>query len=388
MSHLRITAGLGILVSWGWLMLCGVGAAQNVQEGTGEILQSNYGGWEQRILRANRGRLASYESTPQPLVAQPNSALNAAAIGDSSGVVMAEEMPSEDGYVEGASGCDSCEAACGDSCGACCVPGPCCLWQGLSIFTGVQGFKNPLDQGRTGTFGFHEGLNFGSPLDDRGLGYQIGFQCLQSNFMGDQTLVDANGSLYELDRHDQVFVTAGFFHRAWNDCGWQGGLVFDYLHDNYYLSTQMQQLRAELSFRFNWQQEIGYWGAYGVGADHASHSVLGDFRVASKDMHTFFYRRHYSGGAQTRLWTGFSGNSEWLLGGDAVVPLGSSWALENSFAYVLPKDKGQAGQEEECWSVMMRLVWYPGRCARQAGHAPYQPLLNVADNSTFIVNRE
>lgn len=36
----------------------------------------------------------------------------------------------------------------------------------LTVFGGVHGFKGPLDQGRNGNFGFHEGVNLGGPLGD------------------------------------------------------------------------------------------------------------------------------------------------------------------------------------------------------------------------------
>jgi hypothetical protein len=55
---------------------------------------------------------------------------------------------------------------------------------------------------------------------------------------------------------------------------------------------------------------------------------------------------------------------------------------------VLPKDKGRAGQEDETWSIMMRLVWYPGRCSREAINVPYQPLMGVADNTVFMLDRK
>lgn len=390
MSHPRIIAGLGILVSLAWLTLCIEVTAQVVEGEMAGTFQPSLGSWEQRVLRSNTGRLASYEATQQPMVMEPGDGMIIGA----SDPGAAEGFYDEGGHIEGAPGCGEggmcapCDDVCGGSCCGPCSPRPFCWLRNFSVFAGVQGFKNPLDQGRNGNFGFHEGVNFGTPLGDSGIGYQVGFQAVQSNFMGDQTALIQNRPRYENEGHNQVFLTTGLFRRACNDCGWQGGVVFDYLHDDYYASTTLQQIRAELSVRINGRREIGYWGAYGLGSDHFSDPLRGDFHVAPNDLHTFFYRHHFSGGAQTRLWTGFSGNSEWVFGGDASVPLGTSWALENSFAYVLPKDKGRTGQEDESWSVMMQLVWYPGRCARQAINAPFQPLLGVADNSVFLVDRK
>ena len=43
------------------------------------------------------------------------------------------------------------------------------------------------------------------------------------------------------------------------------------------------------------------------------------------------------------------------------------------------------GQVRETWGVAMNLVWYPGRSARCVGESCYRPVLNVADNSQFMV---
>jgi hypothetical protein len=382
MSRFKILTGIGIFVCWAWLVHCGLVAAQAVERQSADSFQPNLGSWEQRVLKANTGRLASYQAL------EP---------GDISAPVAAEGVAYEDGayapavpggYLEEAPAYGGgCGAACGGGYGACgnwCAQVPCCWYQGLSVFAGMQGFKNALDQGRNGNFGFHEGVNFGMPLGYSPISFQVGFQALQSDFLGEQTHLVNNRPRYEIDRHDQIFFTTGFFHRTSRNCGWQGGIVFDHLHDNYYVTSTLQQLRAELSFRCNWQQEFGYWGAYGLDSDRFSNTL----EVTSKDLHTFFYRHHFSGGALARAWTGFSGDGEWLFGGEAAVPLGSSWALENSFAYVLPKDKGRAGQEDETWSIMMRLVWYPGRCSREAINVPYQPLMGVADNTVFMLDRK
>ena len=38
------------------------------------------------------------------------------------------------------------------------------------------GLQKPLDQGRNGNFGFHEGVNFGMPLGYSPISFQVGFQ--------------------------------------------------------------------------------------------------------------------------------------------------------------------------------------------------------------------
>jgi len=77
-----------------------------------------------------------------------------------------------------------------------------------------------------------------------------------------------------------------------------------------------------------------------------------------------------------------------VFGLDGTVPLGTSWALDNNFTYLIPKQgRGTDGQREESWSVSIHLVWYPGREARNVFNDPHHPLFYVADNSWFLVDR-
>ena len=139
---------------------------------------------------------------------------------------------------------------CSDPCGGCsagCGPVGCVTrpWMHhIALFLGVQGFKGPVDGGINGNFGFNEGLNWSAEFGRHSLvGYQVGFRAVQSNFEGDQVLFPflRDGS------REQLFLTAGLFRRA-PGSGWQGGIVYDYLHDRYYYgSVDLGQIRTELS---------------------------------------------------------------------------------------------------------------------------------------------
>jgi hypothetical protein len=168
--------------------------------------------------------------------------------------------------------------------------------------------------------------------------------------------------------------------------------VFDYMHDSYFDKADLQQIRSETSIVFaDGVSEIGYWGAYGISRQqlqmiHTDPTSLLTFRP--NDIFAGFYRRHFSGGGQGRVWLGGTGAGQAIVGGEATVPLGTSWSLENNFAYVIPKNSPSAGgQPQETWSVSISLVWYPGRPARTVFRDPYQPLFGVGDNSAFLVRR-
>lgn len=293
----------------------------------------------------------------------------------------------------GGAGCDDCyDTGCGGNCGGNCGVGygPCGLpwlgWGGhpgwlrnFSIFAGVHGFKGPLDLGLNGNFGIHEGINFGGPLGGPcGIGYQVGFQAVHSNFSG------PGGGLGS--GRDQTFFTAGIFRRAL--CGGlQWGVALDLLHDSYYETANLKQIRAEVALVRAGCREIGFWGAFGAADDAFILNQQTTIALEPTDLFAFFYRRHFSGGGQGRFWAGTTGNGDGLLGADCTIPLGTSWALENNFSYLIPKEEARAGgQQEESWSVMIQLVWYPGRPARCVLENPYHPLMSVADNSVFMVD--
>jgi hypothetical protein len=254
----------------------------------------------------------------------------------------------------------------------------------LEFFGGVHGFKGPMDQGRNGNFGFHEGFNFGAPLGVFDWGWQIGAEAAQSNFSGDDA-VDPRSA----DRN-QFFVTGGLFKRA-RDWGFQWGVVYDWLHDAYYTDADMKQIRSDTSFLFpGGVHELGYFGAYGTGG---ANWVLLDrqlkyfIEMERTDVFAFYYRRYFDGGGDGRIWLGFSGRGDGLVGGEIRVPMGKCWELENRFNYLIPKQGSGAGAEtQESWGVTIDLVFYVGHPARCERYHPYRPMLNVADNTLFMTD--
>jgi hypothetical protein len=365
-----------------------------------EAMGQDQSGWEQRVLRSgSRVKTASYlqQAGQASSPAQSSSAGQAAPIINGGGAVMStvepaasmpvEGLPPTEPYVEGpdaeygaCGGCGGC-----DECGPCNempICGDCCWLRRFSFFAGVQGFKGDADQGRNGNFGFHEGFNFGAPLGGAfGWGYQIGFDAVHSNFQGSQVTGDDD---FDPGSRNQFFITTGLFRRAREYGGLQGGIVFDYLHDKYLEKADVGQIRGELSIVLDELNELGYWGAQNIKEQEFTEGDLADHSFTSVNQHTFFYRRHFTGGGQGRIWGGFTDQGDGLLGADATVPLGTSWSLQNSFNYLLPRDGDEIGQAHETWAVALRLVWYPGRPANRVFRDPYQPVLDVGDNASFL----
>jgi hypothetical protein len=277
--------------------------------------------------------------------------------------------------------------------GACfCIP--VCIYvprppvNGLEFSGGVQGFTGPANRGGSGSFGFHEGFNWGIPIGGFMAG-QFGANWVQSNF---------DGNYLTTDTRNQIFATAGLYRRV--DWGFQGGLVVDYLHDGWDYSADLLQLRGELSWLWCGRNEIGFW--FTAGVNDANNLVVrqpvfdgsgNNIRFASSpatlavnDIYAFFFRRQFASGGQGRLYGGFTGHAQGLVGGDATLPLNAHWSLRSNFIYAAPGGSDTAADPRfarESWNVGISLVWTP--CARSGCGPNYcRPLFNVADNGSFL----
>jgi len=272
------------------------------------------------------------------------------------------------------------DESCGDACLAPCDVVPI---GNLELFAGVQGFTGPRNRGGSGSFGFNEGLNYAIPLPGFAcMGGQIGFRATQSSLSGAEFTDNAR---------NQGFVTAGLFRRV--DVGLQGGLVLDYLTESWYSDVDMTNLRGEISWVVNGVHDFGFWFSSGVNsADEVSVEGEEVENWVATDLYAFFYRLQFGGcrDGEARIFGGWTGESDGLLGIDTRLPLSANWALESNFTYLIPNQgTGQgfeAGHAQEAWNVGINLVWYPGSLWG-AGDYYYRPLFRVADNGNFMIDR-
>jgi hypothetical protein len=258
---------------------------------------------------------------------------------------------------------------------------------GLEFFGGVQGFTGPVNRGGSASFGFHEGFNFGFPACGC-VAWQWGANWTQSSF---------DGSFFTSDMRNQIFVTGGMFRRV--DWGLQGGLVVDYLHDEWDYSADLLQLRGEASWKYCGCHEVGCWFTVGVndadnlplsqpvqGSANGIAIVPGIATIEVNDLFAFFYRRQFANGGEGRAFGGFTSNNQGLVGADVALPINCCWSVRGGFIYVTPDSNASPQRPdfaEESWNVGISLVWTP--CPRQPCVPNYcRPLFNVADNGSFL----
>lgn len=297
-------------------------------------------------------------------------------------------------------GCDSCgTGSCGSTCGNCgqcnecmtCIP--LCFklnWSDFSLFAGAQGFKNGLNRGMDGSFGYLYGFNWGMPigfLPKSGLGFQIGMSGSNANLYG-ASFTDST--------RDQTFFTAGVFRRV--DWGWQGGIVFDHVKDQWYYDVEVSQIRGQLSWVFRGCDELGFQfsasdaqgnGSTIIQVPGANQTTLQE-TVGATNLYTFFWRRRLDDcGKSMRLFGGWTGDSQGILGADFHVPLTNCLALDSGFTFLLPDGQdNRTRNDEEAWNVGVNLVWYPFSGSKCGSTSYYRPLFNVANNGDFILRRQ
>ena len=265
-------------------------------------------------------------------------------------------------------------------------------YRDFSAGAGITAFQNQSNFGLLGNYGTNEYVNWAMPFWNAfGLGWQIGARGVQTNFQ-QPTISDGLGKLRGNSR-DQVFVTTGFFTRAFEGRGLQGGAVYDYLSDSYFENVDVAQIRGELSYVWGYH-ELGFWGAFNSTEQKGSFSPAGRSpgMASTVDLYTAFYRLHFGDANEVRIWGGASGNAQGVVGSTVRAPMSRSLALEGTFTYLLP-DKSQTVQLDpttsvtfapSAWNLSANLVWYPAGRARRGLASPYRPLFDVADNGSMI----
>ncbi|MFV1967042.1 MAG: DUF6666 family protein [Pirellulaceae bacterium] len=267
------------------------------------------------------------------------------------------------------------------------IPCPVISLKNTEVFGGVYGSTGPRNRGQSASFGFEEGFNWGTPLPGTygAIGAQFGLRATQSSLSGTE---------FTDTTRNQIFLTTGLFRRV--DWGLQGGVVLDYLSEDWYSPIDMMQIRAEASWVFPCRHEFGFWFTANTNTQTKTSVFSGATPSAietwqATDLYAFFYRRRYEWhpGAESRIFAGFTGDSDGLIGADARLPVGPNWALQTDFTYLVPSEgtgTSGGGYREEGWNVAISLVWYPG--SQGFGESDYfRPLLNVAGNGTFLMDQ-
>ena len=268
----------------------------------------------------------------------------------------------------------------GDNCNPCCFPLPRIGY--IEGFMGAHGFTGPLNRS-TGSFGFQEGFNAGLPFFC-GTTVQAGINATQSNFQG---------APFTPDDRTQFFTTLGAFRRV--DLGLQMGVVVDFLHDDWDYNIDLTQVRGEIGWMMPCGNELGFW--FAAGGDQATTDAQVPFfgnnsitfrsstlDVEPVDIYAFYYRRQFECGGEGRIFGGGTDDSRGLLGGNIRLPINPCWQFSTDFLYVVADDEADFRFNDESWNISFNLVWTPFGQGRGGCQNYCRPLLDVANNGSFL----
>jgi len=271
-------------------------------------------------------------------------------------------------------------------------------WRWYRDFTasaGVTSFQNVTDLGIHGNYGFNEYVNWSMPFWNAfGVGWQVGVRGVQADFQQTK-ITQANGTaILSTQSRNQVFLTTGFFTRAFEGRGLQGGAVWDFLQDDWYDTVSASQVRGEVSYVWGYN-EFGFWGAFNTYNQNGLFAPGRRGNQASMDtldLYTGFYRLQFGDANELKIWGGASGQGDNLIGTLVRAPMSRSLALEGTFTYLIPRTANtvtlptgeKVNFSEQAWNLSANIVWYPACRARRSLASPYRPLFDVADNGSMI----
>ncbi len=271
-------------------------------------------------------------------------------------------------------------------------------WRWYRDFTasaGVTSFQNVTDLGLHGNYGTNEYLNWSMPFWNAfGIGWQVGVRGVQADFQQTKILRADGTALWSAQSRNQVFLTTGFFTRAFEGRGLQGGAVWDYMQDNWYDTVSANQVRGEVSYVWGYN-EFGFWGAFNTYNQNGLFAPGRRGNTAAMDtldLYTGFYRLQFGDANELKIWGGATGQGDNLVGALVRAPMSRSLALEGTFTYLIPKSANtvtlptteKVNFSEQAWNISANLVWYPACRARRSLASPYRPLFDVADNGSMI----
>ncbi len=260
------------------------------------------------------------------------------------------------------------------------------LWLGTVAYSGQGNFVGGagLPEAEVGGMhGFQQGFNFGSQMPSilgGQIGSQIGMRFTQSALDG-----SAAGS----DARNQMFLTAGLFRRV--DYGIQGGLVVDYLHDDWVYQASLLQLRGEMSYLFSKCHDLGFRFTDSQQTDTSDLSLpSGNSTIELETLATyrFFYRYRLGDDARSQLEFngGFTEDDTSIWGVDLLAPISNELGLDAGIMYSPASSDAMRPHTHEAWNAAISLVWTPGRRVG-SDRDYYRPLLKVADAGTMLVRR-
>jgi hypothetical protein len=261
------------------------------------------------------------------------------------------------------------------------------LFDNLSIFTGLDGSKQPQDFGVNALFGGRLDVNLGLPLiREYGVGVQLGTSLNYS-----QDAVQVFERIQGTKRRYQNFTTVGVYQRT--DSGFHWGVGYDFLYEQYFNNFNLGQWRAKTGYALDDRNEIGarlMLQGYGANGSFGKTPVT----LHPIDMGTLYYSHTWASGASTGVWLGLADRHNeanialgdvgpirhpFVYGFDISAPLNDHLVLFGQANFITPPSTGTV-------DAVLGITYYPVTRSRRLRSKQFDPVLPVANNPTFAVD--
>lgn len=265
----------------------------------------------------------------------------------------------------------------------------------LTLFTGLDGSKQPQDYGVNANLGIRGAINYSTPVKGwTGTGVQVG-----GAITGQGNAVRVYELLGESRERFQVFTTLGVFHRF--DEGFADGVAvgaaYDFLYQESIDDFKLSQLRLKVSKRIRPDLELGTIFHQGLtSSDGLFNSTA--VRLETIDFFTVFATKSFSTGVTATMAAGVArGHSEnnavtgpsaykrdqLVLGSDFRAPLNGWSAIYGEANIIFPADTGAV-------DAFLGIELTPGGIARRLignRYAPYFPVASSPSMATDLLLR-
>jgi hypothetical protein len=260
------------------------------------------------------------------------------------------------------------------------------LFENVSFFGGLDGSKQPQDFGVNAEFGGRASVNWGIPLvQSIGLGAQVG------------TALDATGDAVQVmqktideEGRTQSYTTVGLFQRT--ECGFNWGVAYDFLREDYYDTFSLGQWRLDVSYQFTPCTSFGIWSAISDRGDSGHYATI-PVTLAPISQANLYWGQTWNGGVQTMIWGGWADGhgqanavlgdgvrieNPFVFGAQLFVPLSDKWAIFGQGNFITPASSGTVDS-------YLGFAFYPfGGC--RSATSRFAPLQTVAAPTNFAVD--
>ena len=261
------------------------------------------------------------------------------------------------------------------------------VFENVELFVGLDGSKQPQDLGINANMGVRFAVNSGIPLSKRaGLGAQVGLGVNLSD-----AAVHVLDQIEGTSRRTQTFLTIGVFQQGVSRFSWAFG--YDFLHETYYDTFNLGQLRGQAGYGVSADDELGAWFTKSIRSDNGAVATT-SVRLDPITQVNGYFRHTWPTQARTTVWAGIATdhhNVVLVLPGDtrdenAVVygarlemPLSNRFSVTGSGNFITPTATGTV-------DAYLGLTYYPGRRGARIGRGQFAPPMTVGNNPEFAVD--